>query len=148
MGRNKSTGEEIVEYHPAFSHGYEYFRGFKLGTIKLNPLVRAYHYSLMMHWLNGLCRYRIALRRIMSARRYTRGIYLCSSNLNRGRTGTLAGIIRSRATSCASRYPHLPTHTPSMVADAVMHCVGQPGAEGIAKEGGPGREDGAGLFRA
>ncbi|VDC07236.1 unnamed protein product [Peniophora sp. CBMAI 1063] len=39
VGRNKATGEEVVEYHPAFSHGYEYFRGFKLGTIKLNPLV-------------------------------------------------------------------------------------------------------------
>lgn len=38
-GKDKRTGEPIEEEQPAFSHSYEYVRGFKLGIIKLNPVV-------------------------------------------------------------------------------------------------------------
>jgi DNA-directed RNA polymerase len=41
-GTNRRTGElvqEEVEEQPAFSHTYEYIRGYKLGIIKLNPVV-------------------------------------------------------------------------------------------------------------
>ncbi|ORY26907.1 hypothetical protein BCR39DRAFT_540046 [Naematelia encephala] len=34
-----STGREVTEMHPAFSHQYEYLRGFKHGVVKLNPVV-------------------------------------------------------------------------------------------------------------
>lgn len=38
-GTNKRTGELVEEEQPAFSHSYEYLRGYKLGVIKLNPVV-------------------------------------------------------------------------------------------------------------
>ncbi|KAH9056429.1 DNA/RNA polymerase [Lactarius vividus] len=38
-GVNKRTGEVIEEEQPAFTHSYEYLRGYKLGIIKLNPVV-------------------------------------------------------------------------------------------------------------
>lgn len=38
-GTNKRTGEFVEEEQPAFSHSYEYLRGYKLGIIKLNPVV-------------------------------------------------------------------------------------------------------------
>ena len=38
-GLNKRTGESIEEDQPAFTHSYEYLRGYKLGIIKLNPVV-------------------------------------------------------------------------------------------------------------
>ena len=38
-GTNKRTGELVEEEQPAFTHSYEYLRGFKLGIIKLNPVV-------------------------------------------------------------------------------------------------------------
>jgi DNA-directed RNA polymerase len=38
-GTNKRTGELVEEEQPAFSHSYEYVRGYKLGVIKLNPVV-------------------------------------------------------------------------------------------------------------
>ena len=38
-GTNKRTGELVEEEQPAFSHSYEYLRGYKLGIIKLNPVV-------------------------------------------------------------------------------------------------------------
>jgi len=38
-GTNKRTGELVEEEQPAFTHSYEYLRGYKLGVIKLNPVV-------------------------------------------------------------------------------------------------------------
>ncbi|CCL99811.1 uncharacterized protein FIBRA_01835 [Fibroporia radiculosa] len=38
-GVDKRTGEAISEEQPAFFHSYEYLRGYKLGVIKLNPLI-------------------------------------------------------------------------------------------------------------
>jgi DNA-directed RNA polymerase len=38
-GKNKQTGELVEEEQPAFTHSYEYLRGYKLGIIKLNPAV-------------------------------------------------------------------------------------------------------------
>ena len=38
-GVNKRTGESVEEAQPAFIHSYEYLRGYKLGIIKLNPVV-------------------------------------------------------------------------------------------------------------
>ncbi|KAI9511241.1 DNA/RNA polymerase [Russula earlei] len=38
-GTNKRTGEPVEEEQPAFTHSYEYLRGYKLGIIKLNPVV-------------------------------------------------------------------------------------------------------------
>lgn len=38
-GVDKRTGELYSEEQPAFFHSYEYLRGHKLGTIKLNPVV-------------------------------------------------------------------------------------------------------------
>ncbi|KAI0299035.1 hypothetical protein B0F90DRAFT_1730231 [Multifurca ochricompacta] len=38
-GTNKRTGELVEEEQPGFTHSYEYLRGFKLGIIKLNPVV-------------------------------------------------------------------------------------------------------------
>ncbi|KAI9461958.1 DNA/RNA polymerase [Lactarius psammicola] len=38
-GLDKRTGEPIEEEQPAFTHSYEYLRGYKLGIIKLNPVV-------------------------------------------------------------------------------------------------------------
>ncbi|KAF8269611.1 DNA/RNA polymerase [Lactarius quietus] len=38
-GVNKQTGEAVEEEQPAFTHSYEYLRGYKLGIIKLNPVV-------------------------------------------------------------------------------------------------------------
>jgi len=38
-GLNKQTGEPVEEEQPAFTHSYEYLRGYKLGIIKLNPVV-------------------------------------------------------------------------------------------------------------
>jgi DNA-directed RNA polymerase, mitochondrial len=38
-GTNKRTGELVEEEQPAFSHSYEYLRGYKLGIIRLNPVV-------------------------------------------------------------------------------------------------------------
>ena len=38
-GTNRRTGELVQEEQPAFSHTYEYIRGYKLGIIKLNPVV-------------------------------------------------------------------------------------------------------------
>ena len=38
-GTNKRTGELVEEEQPAFTHSYEYVRGYKLGIIKLNPAV-------------------------------------------------------------------------------------------------------------
>ncbi len=38
-GTNRRTGELVQEEQPAFSHTYEYLRGYKLGIIKLNPVV-------------------------------------------------------------------------------------------------------------
>ncbi|KAF5347347.1 hypothetical protein D9756_009879 [Leucocoprinus leucothites] len=35
----KKTGETIKEMQPAFYHSYEYYRGSKLGVIRLNPVV-------------------------------------------------------------------------------------------------------------
>ncbi|KAI0052454.1 DNA/RNA polymerase [Auriscalpium vulgare] len=36
---HKVTGELVTEEQPAFTHSYEYMRGYKLGVIKLNPCV-------------------------------------------------------------------------------------------------------------
>ncbi|KAI0063332.1 DNA/RNA polymerase [Artomyces pyxidatus] len=36
---HKVTGELVTEEQPAFSHSYEYLRGYKLGVIKINPTV-------------------------------------------------------------------------------------------------------------
>ena len=38
-GTNKRTGEPVEEEQPAFTHSYEYVRGYKLGIIRLNPVV-------------------------------------------------------------------------------------------------------------
>lgn len=38
-GVNKRTGEAVEEEQPAFTHSYEYLRGYKLGIIRLNPVV-------------------------------------------------------------------------------------------------------------
>jgi len=38
-GTNKRTGELVEEEQPAFTHSYEYLRGYKLGIIRLNPVV-------------------------------------------------------------------------------------------------------------
>jgi DNA-directed RNA polymerase len=38
-GVSKRTGEAVEEEQPAFTHSYEYVRGYKLGIIKLNPVV-------------------------------------------------------------------------------------------------------------
>ncbi len=38
-GINKRTGKPVEEEQPAFIHSYEYLRGYKLGIIKLNPVV-------------------------------------------------------------------------------------------------------------
>lgn len=38
-GTNKRTGEPVEEEQPAFTHSYEYLRGYKLGIIRLNPVV-------------------------------------------------------------------------------------------------------------
>jgi len=38
-GTHKRTGEPVEEVQPAFTHSYEYLRGYKLGIIKLNPVV-------------------------------------------------------------------------------------------------------------
>ena len=38
-GKDKRTGEPVEEEQPAFTHSYEYVRGYKLGVIKLNPVV-------------------------------------------------------------------------------------------------------------
>jgi DNA-directed RNA polymerase len=38
-GTNKRTGEPVEEEQPAFTHSYEYLRGYKIGIIKLNPVV-------------------------------------------------------------------------------------------------------------
>ena len=38
-GVNKRTGEPVEEEQPAFTHSYEYLRGYKLGIIRLNPAV-------------------------------------------------------------------------------------------------------------
>lgn len=38
-GTNKRTGELVEEEQPAFTHSYEYVRGYKLGIIRLNPVV-------------------------------------------------------------------------------------------------------------
>jgi DNA-directed RNA polymerase, mitochondrial len=38
-GTNKRTGELVEEEQPAFTHTYEYVRGYKLGIIRLNPVV-------------------------------------------------------------------------------------------------------------
>lgn len=38
-GTNKRTGELVEEEQPAFTHSYEYLRGYKLGIIRLNPAV-------------------------------------------------------------------------------------------------------------
>ncbi|KAI9430871.1 DNA/RNA polymerase [Lactarius indigo] len=38
-GLDKRTGETVEEEQPAFTHSYEYLRGYKLGIIKLNPVV-------------------------------------------------------------------------------------------------------------
>lgn len=38
-GVHKRTGESVEEEQPAFIHSYEYLRGYKLGIIKLNPVV-------------------------------------------------------------------------------------------------------------
>ena len=38
-GVNKQTGETVEEEQPAFTHSYEYVRGYKLGIIRLNPVV-------------------------------------------------------------------------------------------------------------
>ncbi|KAH8982235.1 DNA/RNA polymerase [Lactarius akahatsu] len=38
-GLNKRTGDTVEEEQPAFTHSYEYLRGYKLGIIKLNPVV-------------------------------------------------------------------------------------------------------------
>ncbi|KAI0270564.1 DNA/RNA polymerase [Gloeopeniophorella convolvens] len=38
-GRDKRTGEPVEEEQPAFTHSYEYLRGYKLGVLKLNPAV-------------------------------------------------------------------------------------------------------------
>jgi DNA-directed RNA polymerase, mitochondrial len=38
-GTNKRTGEPVEEEQPAFAHSYEYVRGYKLGIIRLNPVV-------------------------------------------------------------------------------------------------------------
>lgn len=38
-GVNKRTGESVEEEQPAFTHSYEYLRGYKIGIIKLNSVV-------------------------------------------------------------------------------------------------------------
>ena len=38
-GTDKRTGEPVEEEQPAFTHSYEYLRGYKLGIIRLNPVV-------------------------------------------------------------------------------------------------------------
>ncbi len=39
VDRYKRTGELVEEEQPAFTHSYEYLRGYKLGIIRLNPVV-------------------------------------------------------------------------------------------------------------
>lgn len=39
FGRDPVTGEQVTEEQAAFTHGYDYVRGKKLGVIRLNPVV-------------------------------------------------------------------------------------------------------------
>jgi DNA-directed RNA polymerase len=39
FGKDPVTGEQVTEEQAAFTHGYDYVRGKKLGVIRLNPVV-------------------------------------------------------------------------------------------------------------